>query len=517
MLVALLAIRFEPSERATGSRAVGLVVGFAGVVALVGLDVSGSSAELLGALAILLAAVGYAAGPMIMNRHLTDLDPRALMAVALLIASLVLTPAALAHPPRATPPGEAITAMLVLGLLCTAAAFVLFSMLIAEVGPGRATVITYVSPVVAVALGVTVLGERPGAGAVAGLLLILAGSWLSTDGRLPPGLTRPIAALRARLPNSVISDRHSSEAESRPSSRSITTMSPVRLLVAAVLLPAVLLLAACGSDDDKSSSSAAAPAKTTAAAGAASCQKDALSLRTPGQLTIATDKPAYPPYFVDDKPENGKGFESAVAYAIAKQLGFTPAEVKWVVVPFNASYAPGKKKFDFDVNQISISPARAKHVDFSKPYYTAQQAVVALKKSQAAGATSLADLKNAKLGVQIGTTSLDAAAASIKPSSQPRVYNDSNDVVRALKGGQIDAVVVDVPTAFYLTGAQVPQAKIVGQFSAPGGDTWGALLEKGSKLTPCISQAVDKLAASGELKQIEAKWMGAAAGAPELR
>jgi polar amino acid transport system substrate-binding protein len=516
MLVALLAIRFEPSERATGRRAVGLVVGFAGVVALVGLDVSGSAAELLGALAILLAAVGYAAGPMIMNRHLTDLDPRALMAVSLSMASLVLMPAALLVPPKVTPSGEAIGAILVLGLLCTAAAFVLFGVLIAEVGPGRGTVITYVAPVVAVALGVTVLGERPGAGAVAGLLLILAGSWLSTDGRLPPGLVRRIERRRGRLPNPVIPDRHSSQADARLSPRSIAIMSPTRLFAGAVLVPAVLLLAACGSSDNNSSSSTAA--KTTASpATASSCQKDTLALRTAGQLTIGTDKPAYPPYFVDDKPANGKGFESAVAYAIAKQLGFAPAEVKWVVVPFNASYAPGKKKFDFDVNQISISPARAKHVDFSKPYYTAQQAVVALKKSSAANATSLADLKGAKLGVQIGTTSLDATTASIQPSSQPRVYNDSNDVVRALKGGQIDAVVVDVPTAFYLTGAQVPQAKIVGQFSAPGGDTWGALLEKDSKLTPCVSQAVDKLSASGELKQLETKWMGAAAGAPELR
>jgi drug/metabolite transporter (DMT)-like permease/ABC-type amino acid transport substrate-binding protein len=518
MLVALLAIRFEPSERATGRRAVGLVIGFAGVIALVGLDVSGSTAELLGALAILLAAVGYAAGPMIMSRHLTELDPRALMAVALSMASLVLMPAALLDPPAVTPAGEAIAAIVVLGLLCTAAAFVLFGVLIAEVGPGRGTVITYVAPVVAVALGVTVLGERPGAGAVAGLLLILAGSWLSTDGRLPPGLVRRVGARRGTLPNPVIPDRHSSQADSRVSARSITIMSPTRLFVGAVLVPAVLLLAACGSDDKSSSSAGAPAAKTTASSpGASSCQKDTLALRTAGQLTIATDKPAYPPYFVDDKPENGKGFESAVAYAIAKELGFTPAEVKWIVVPFNASYAPGKKKFDFDVNQISISPARAKHVDFSKPYYTSQQAVVALKKSSAASATSLAGLKDAKLGVQIGTTSLDATSASIQPSSQPRVYNDSNDVVRALKGGQIDAVVVDVPTAFYLTGAEVPQAKIVGQFSAPGGDTWGALLEKGSKLTPCVSQAVDKLTASGELKQLESKWMGAAAGAPELR
>jgi drug/metabolite transporter (DMT)-like permease len=203
IFVALLAIRFEPSERATGARAVGLVVGFVGVIALVGLDVSGSSAELLGALAILLAAFGYAAGPMILNRHLTTLDARALMAVALSIASLALVVPAWAAPPDGMPPGEAIAAILVLGLLCTAAAFVLFGMLIAEVGPGRATVITYVSPVVAVALGVSVLDERPGVGAVAGLLLILAGSWLSTDGRLPPGLVRALEGLGRRSPRGV--------------------------------------------------------------------------------------------------------------------------------------------------------------------------------------------------------------------------------------------------------------------------------------------------------------------------
>ncbi|QEC49072.1 DMT family transporter [Baekduia soli] len=199
MLVALLALRFDPAERATGARAVGLVVGFAGVVALVGLDVTGDGSALLCALAILLAAVGYAAGPMILSRHLTGLDPRALMAVALSFAAVILTPAALLAPPRHTPSGEALASIVVLGLLCTAMAFVLFGTLIAEVGAGRATVITYVAPIVAVALGVTVLGERPGAGAVAGLLLILAGSWLSTDGRLPPAL-RSLGRRRAVRP-----------------------------------------------------------------------------------------------------------------------------------------------------------------------------------------------------------------------------------------------------------------------------------------------------------------------------
>jgi polar amino acid transport system substrate-binding protein len=295
-------------------------------------------------------------------------------------------------------------------------------------------------------------------------------------------------------------------------------MKPFRPLLAAVLILAALVVAACGSNDNGSSSSSSG-ASTAAATPAAdtSCQKANLSLVNAGQLTVATDKPAYPPYFVDDKPSNGQGYESAVAYAIAKQLGFTPAEVKWMVEPFNSSYAPGPKKFDFDVNQISISPARAKRVDFSKPYYTAPQAVVALNKSGAAKATSLAELKTTKLGVQIGTTSLDATTATIQPSAQPQVFNDSNDVVRALKTGRVEAVVVDLPTAFYLTAAQVPNSKIVGQFDAPGGDTWGALLQKGSKLTPCVSGAIDKLSASGELKKVEAKWMGAAAGAPVLR
>jgi drug/metabolite transporter (DMT)-like permease len=186
--IALLALRFDHSERVTGTRTVGLAVGFAGVVALVGLDVGTHTDQLLGAGAILLAALGYASGPMILKRHAGDLDPRATMAVTLTLAGLLLTPAALIAPPSAVPPAEAIAALVVLGLLCTAAAFVLFGMLIAEVGAGRAAIITYVAPVVAVALGTVVLDERPGPGAIAGFLLILAGSWLSTDGRVPPRL-----------------------------------------------------------------------------------------------------------------------------------------------------------------------------------------------------------------------------------------------------------------------------------------------------------------------------------------
>jgi len=295
-------------------------------------------------------------------------------------------------------------------------------------------------------------------------------------------------------------------------------MRPSRRHVAALLAAAALPLtvAACGSDDDSDSSTTAA-AGTGTTASADVCAKENLALVNDGQLTVATDRPAYPPYFEDDDPTNGRGFESAVAYAIARQLGFERGEVRWVIEPFNSSYAPGPKKFDFDVNQISISPERQRAVDFSSPYYTAPQAVVALNDSDAARATSLDDLKDVQIGVQIGTTSLDAVREQIDPSQETKVFNDSNDVVRALKQGQVDAVVVDLPSAFYLTAAQVPEAAIVGQFEAPGGDAWGALLQRDSELTACVSRAVDALRADGTLERLEQQWMGEAAGAPELQ
>ncbi len=277
----------------------------------------------------------------------------------------------------------------------------------------------------------------------------------------------------------------------------------------AFLALALLLLVGCGSSDDSSDSS-----DQTAAV----CNKPGqLDTQAEGVLTVATDSPAFPPYFEDDDPTNGEGFESAVAYAIAKYLGYPPAKVKWTVEPFDSSYAPGPKDFDFDVNQISITPDRAKQVDFSSPYYTANQAIVALKGSDAAKATSLADLKDAKMGLQIGTTSLEAVEEEIEPSEQPQVYNTSNDVVTALKNEQVEAVVVDLPSALYLTAVQVPEASVVGQFSAPGGDEWGALLAKDSSLTACVSQAIDAMRDSGELSEITQRWMSQAAGAPELR
>ena len=227
LIVALLALRFDASERVSGRRLVGLLIGLGGVVALVGIDIAGRTDELLGAAAILVAAAGYAAGPMVLNRTLADADPRATMGASLAIAAALLTPFAAAAPPAATPSGEAIGALLVLGLVCTAAAFVIYSGLIAEIGPGRALVITYVAPVVAVALGVSVLGERPGAGAIAGLLLIIAGSWLSTDGRLPPGPSAAVAAIlrRRRRPGAAAPG---SEPGGQPSSTTIRITTTTR-------------------------------------------------------------------------------------------------------------------------------------------------------------------------------------------------------------------------------------------------------------------------------------------------
>jgi polar amino acid transport system substrate-binding protein len=250
---------------------------------------------------------------------------------------------------------------------------------------------------------------------------------------------------------------------------------------------------------------------------ATSCAKGSLSVVHPGQLTVATDSPAYPPYFVSNKPANGKGFESAIAYAIAGQLGFSGGAVKWTVEPFNNSYAPGPKSFDFDINEISITSARAKAVDFSTPYYTNPQAIVVVKGSKFAHVRTLAALRGAKFGVQVGTTSLTAVSSRIHPANQPQVFNSSNDVVRALREHLVDAIVVDLATGFFLTSGQIPKGEVVGQFSAPGGDTWGVLLTRHSKLTACVDQALGKLRANGALGSITNRWMQSGAGVPVLK
>ncbi|MZD04899.1 transporter substrate-binding domain-containing protein [Streptomyces sp. SID5785] len=269
--------------------------------------------------------------------------------------------------------------------------------------------------------------------------------------------------------------------------------------------------------------SACAPEPEEKASGkattAASCAPGKLATVASGKLTVGTDKPAYAPWFADDDPTSGKGFESAVAYAVAKQLGYGKGQVAWQTVPFNSSFAPGAKKFDFDINQVSISDARKKAVAFSSGYYDVRQAVVALKTSKAAKAQSVADLKGIKLGAQVGTTSLDFINDLVKPDEKPAVYQKNDFAKSALKNGQVDAIVVDLPTAFYITGAEVTDADVVGQFENAGGtpEQFGLVLDKESTLTSCVSGAVDKLRDNGTLASLEKKWLSEAVDAPVLK
>ncbi len=253
-------------------------------------------------------------------------------------------------------------------------------------------------------------------------------------------------------------------------------------------------------------------------ASAAACTKDSLSTVTAGKLTIATDEPAYEPWFADNDPANGKGFESAVAYAIAAELGYDNADVVWTRVKFDNAIAPGEKSFDFDINQFSITDQRKQAVDFSSPYYQVRQTVIALKSSKIAGATSLADLAGAKLGAQVGTTSYKAITDVIKPSAEPLVYNSNDDAKKALQNGQIDGLVVDLPTAFYITAAELEDGVIVGQVPQVGDDAeqFGLVLDKGSALTGCVSGAVDALRTDGTLGELETEWLADVAGAREL-
>ena len=237
-----------------------------------------------------------------------------------------------------------------------------------------------------------------------------------------------------------------------------------------------------------------------------------------GVLTIATDEPVYGPWFDNNEPSNGKGYEAAVAYAVAKELGYSADKVEWVRVPFNNVVAPGCRNFDFDINEFSITPERAKVIDFSTGYYDVTQAVITVAGSKIANAKSIADLKGAKLGAQVGTTSYATITDVIKPTQDAAVF-DTNDVAKqALANGQIDGLVVDLPTAFYITAVDLENGKIVGQFPAKkGGEQFGLVLSKGSALTADVSKAVDTLRANGTLAKIEDQWLAAGASAPVLK
>jgi polar amino acid transport system substrate-binding protein len=278
--------------------------------------------------------------------------------------------------------------------------------------------------------------------------------------------------------------------------------------------------AGCGGSDKSSSSTSAA---------SASCDKDKLALVEDGQLTIGTDNPAFPPWFGGTPPKgsmwkisdptSGQGFEGAVAYAVAKKLGFDKGDVKWVVVPFDQSFKPGSKSFDFDINQVSYTPQRAKSVDFSHSYYNVNQALVGVKGTPITSAKSAADLKNYKLGVQIGTTSYDYVVNKIKPSKKPSVYNSSSDVNSGLKAKQIDGIVVDLPTAFFITGAeQVPNSVVVGQFPTERTpEHFGLVLAKDSELTPCVDEGLASLKSDGTLAKIQREWLSTKVNAPVLK
>jgi polar amino acid transport system substrate-binding protein len=280
-----------------------------------------------------------------------------------------------------------------------------------------------------------------------------------------------------------------------------------RVVIGAAAALAVSGLAACGSSAAGSggagSSGGASPSATTASCTYAGIQSE---LFQKGVLTVATDKPVYSPWFEGNNPSNGKGYESAVAYAVAKQLGFKASQVHWAYEPFNDSYAPGPKKFDFDINEISYTAARAQAVSFSDSYYDVQQALVALKGSAITKKHTPADLKNYVYGDQIGTTSLQFITSQIQPSKQPKVYQTLNVVKDVLTNHQIDAFVMDTPTAQYIAGYQVPGAVMVAQFPATG-EHYGLLFDKGNPLVSCVNKALSTLRSNGTLAQLQKKYL----------
>lgn len=274
----------------------------------------------------------------------------------------------------------------------------------------------------------------------------------------------------------------------------------LKAAVTAVVAAGVLAVAAC------------------APTAAVKADPSALATVTAGKLTIGTGNPAYEPWVVGDKPESGEGYEAAVAYAVAAELGFEKTDVVWVRTTFDEAIAPGVKSFDFNLQQYSITDERKKNIDFSSPYYETAQTVITIKGSKAASAKTLADLKGLTIGAATGTTSFDAIEKVIKPSASAQAFNSNDDAKAALAAGQVDAIVVDLPTAFYLTAEELDGGLIVGQLEgATAGDSFGLVLDKGSKLTSKVSAAVDALVANGTLKKLQDKWLAGYAGAPVLK
>jgi polar amino acid transport system substrate-binding protein len=310
-------------------------------------------------------------------------------------------------------------------------------------------------------------------------------------------------------------------------------------LTSSVVLLVALAVAGCttagASPSASTAASAAAPSvsapSTAPSPSPDACAKDSLTTMAAGKLTVGTDNPAYPPYFQIPEgtatapwelgdPTNGEGFESAFAYALADQLGFAEADVAWVVVPFDNSFAPGAKTFDIDVNQVSFKPERAEAVDLSDGYYTLNQSIVALKDNGVASAKTVAELKAFKFGAQTGTTSLDTINNVIAPTAAAQVYNTNDDAIAGLQAKQIDGLVVDLPTAFYVTAAQVENSVIVGQFAPPTGadaEHFSVVLAKDSALTDCVNAAIAAMKSDGTLDAITKEWLSDKASAPVIQ
>jgi polar amino acid transport system substrate-binding protein len=289
-------------------------------------------------------------------------------------------------------------------------------------------------------------------------------------------------------------------------------------LGAVALAVASVGITACGSSSSGSAGagSGTTPSTPTTAA-ATACSPSTLKTVHSGVLTIGADNPVYAPWFLDNNPANGKGFEGALDQAIAQQLGYTPATTKFTHVTFNQAISPAPKNFDFDLDEFSISAVREKAVDFSSPYYDVNEGVIAMKGSKGAAVTDLAGLKQIKLGAQIGTTNETTISDVIKPSMSPGIYSTNAAAVQALKNGQIDGLVLDMPTAYEVT-SEVPGSVIVGQLPATGSpEQFGALLDKDSPLTMCVSKAVDTLRSNGTLAQLQDKGLARVGKAPVLR
>jgi len=275
-----------------------------------------------------------------------------------------------------------------------------------------------------------------------------------------------------------------------------------RIIIAAAATAIGASLAACGS------TSSSSPAAGSTKASTASCSNASIQkyLYTKGALTVATDNPVFTPWFVSNKPSNGKGYESAVAYAIAAQLGFKPSQVVWVTEPFSSSYAPGPKKFDFDINEVSYTPQRAQAVTFSNSYYDVQQAIVALKGSKIVTQHTPAQLKTYNYGDQVGTTGLTYITNNIQPTAQPKVFDTLSEAASALEAHRIDALVTDTPTAQYMASAQLKHAVLVAQFPSVG-EHYGLLFHLGNPLVSCVNQAIAKLKANGTLQELQKKYL----------